>query len=167
MPTTTQPTTAITHPDPGERLSGHCRVTVTWQYRPDDVPMEPTEEEPFHLRYRSYCGGCGHTGPARSRENRAAEDGCDHAYPGWRDLPVMGKRPYQGKPLARWEEEARAVYPPGWFDRQGPVREYRPAGLTRHVPGYAPGGGYCMAVMLRQPHRPHNTPATVQTSLFG
>ncbi|MFI9591129.1 DUF6349 family protein [Nonomuraea sp. NPDC052265] len=165
--TLTQPSVAISHPDPGHP-GGHCRVTVRYWHVKDGEPSPPTVHDPtFHMRYRSHCGGCGDEGPVRSRENEAAEDGCDHAYPGWRDLPVMEHRPYEGKPLARWQEECRRVYPAGWFERQGPVREYRNPGGTRHVPGYAPGGGYCMAVLRQRPQPNHPTPAAVQGALFG
>ncbi|MFF3665421.1 DUF6349 family protein [Microtetraspora malaysiensis] len=166
------PPDVLPSPDTPPAPDGTCRAGVGWQYRPDDVPMEPTEDEPFHLRYRSRCSGCGHTGPARSRENRAAEDACDHAYPGWRDMPVMEYRPYEGKKArARWEAAARAVYPEGWFERGGPVREYRTGCGMRHVPKYAPGGGYCMAV-ARPKRMPAPDPAAapargVQESLFG
>ncbi|MFF3441865.1 DUF6349 family protein [Streptosporangium sp. NPDC002721] len=167
MPTP-KPTAPTTRPDPGPDSADTCRVHVRYWCKRDQEQDPPTVRDPgYHLRYRSHCAGCGHDGPIRSGENEAAEDGCDHAYPGWRLMPVLEHRPYEGAPLARWEEAARAAYPPGWFERQGPVREYRNPGLTRHVPGYAPGGGYCMAVMIRQPRRPRSTPATVQGTLFG
>jgi hypothetical protein len=148
-------------------MSGTCRVAVRYRHVEKDEPVEPTVANPdYHLRYRSQCAGCGHLGPQRSSENEAAEDGCDHAYPGWRDMPVLDHRPYEGKPLAQWEKAARAVYPAGWLERQGPVREYRTPGGTRHVPGYAPGGGYCMAV-LRAATSTTAKPVAVQESLFG
>lgn len=143
----------------------HCTAGVTWERRPDDVPMEPTESRPFHLRYRSRCRGCGHVGPARAVENEAAEDACDHAYPGWRTMPVLEHRPYDNrKKEARWEEAARAVYPSGWFEQQGPVRTYRHNGGMRHVPGRGPNHGYDMAVAAPAQTRPS---AAEQQSLFG
>ncbi|GAA3027520.1 DUF6349 family protein [Streptosporangium longisporum] len=158
--------TATPTPDPAPRPERYCRVTITsWRTAPDE-PSPPTVENPdYHLRYYAFCSGCGHNGPIRSSENTAVEDGCDHAHPDWREMPVMDHRPYEGKPLAAWEKQARAVYPAGWFDREGPVRAYRTPGGTRHVPGYAPGGGYSMAVL-----RPQPAAAPIrgeQASLFG
>ncbi|MFC7593569.1 DUF6349 family protein [Nonomuraea antimicrobica] len=111
--------------------------------------------------------GCGHAGPLQEDENRAVEDGCDHAFPGWRSMPVVVHRPHTDKPqpLARWKEGVRAVYPAEWLDRQGPVRELRHGLGSRHVPGLAPGGGYLMAVMRPAPGGPMRLPA-IQTSLF-
>ncbi|MFC4060201.1 DUF6349 family protein [Planomonospora corallina] len=167
MPATrTALSVSTTHPDPGPP-GGHCRVTVlSWHVQASEDAPETVADPGYHLRYRSHCGGRDSEGPIRSRENEAVEDGCDHAYPGWRELPVMEKRPYEGAPLRRWEAECRRVYPAGWFDRQGPVRDYRTAGGTRHVPGYAPGGGYCMAVVRREPTHPAPAPAAVQDALF-
>ncbi|MFI6290084.1 DUF6349 family protein [Nonomuraea sp. NPDC050790] len=158
------PGIAITHPLPGEP-GGHCRTTVcSWTAEPGD-PAPPTVKQPeYHLRYRSLCGGCGHTGPDRSEENAAVEDGCDHAFPGWRELPVMAERPYAGAALERWEAEARAVYPAGWFDRGGPVRATRRPMGGRHVPGYAPGGGYSMGVVRERPSK--ESARRIQGSLF-
>lgn len=155
---------AICHPDPDPSPRGHCQVSITrWDAQPDEQDPPTVDDPGYHLRYRSYCDGCGHHGPTRSEENQAVEDGCDHAYPGWRTMPVLEHRPYDPKRLARWKEAARSVYPPGWFERQGPVREYRSPIATRHVLGLAPGGGYCMAVVL--PHTTTPKPA-VQQSLF-
>ncbi|GAA3251418.1 DUF6349 family protein [Nonomuraea helvata] len=164
---------AITHPDPPE--GGDCRVTVrnitTRAQRGNAegrLPTTDTDDGPRHgPRYRSYCGGCGEEGPLREDESLAVEDGCDHAYPGWRSMPVVVHRPYTDKPqpLARWKEQVRAVYPAGWLDRQGPVRELRHGLGSRHVPGLAPGGGYLMAVMRPDPKKSRSLPA-IQTSLF-
>ncbi|GAA2657494.1 DUF6349 family protein [Nonomuraea recticatena] len=162
------PRTEVGYTDLPEQPQGHCRVHVGYWHKKADEVDPPTVDNPgYHLRYRSTCGGCGHAGPVRSSENRAAEDGCDHAYPGWRTMPVMAERPYGSQAaIARWEAAARAAYPAGWFDRQGPVRAYRTPGGTRHVPGYAPGGGLSMAVLRsRQPAAPKAKP--VQEGLFG
>jgi hypothetical protein len=124
-----------------------CRFTsVGYRLVDNDDPAAAFRRS---LRYWFRCD-CGERGPLRSHENEAAEDGCDHAYPGWRNMPVMGDRPsFEPKELKQWEAAARAAYPRGWFERGGPVREYRNGGLSRHVPGYAPGGGHSMAVMRK------------------
>ncbi|MEV0306483.1 DUF6349 family protein [Nonomuraea fuscirosea] len=153
---------------------GHCRVgvrNVTARARragEGDRPPTATDDEPVRgSRYRSYCKGCGHAGPLREDENLAVEDGCEHAFPGWRSMPLVVHRPHTDKPqpLARWKEGVRAVYPAEWLDRQGPVRELRHGLGGRHVPGLAPGGGYLMAVMRPAPGGPVRLPA-IQTSLF-
>lgn len=143
-----------------------CRAQVTQTRLGPREPREPTEEPNYHLRYRATCPTCGHTGPARSDENAAAEDACDHAYPGWRTLPVLEHRPldYQTAAVAHWEEAARRAYPPGWFDQQGPVRTERSPGGTRHVPGRAPGGGYDMTGRIRRPTP--TTPKVEAPALF-
>ncbi|MFI9591130.1 DUF6349 family protein [Nonomuraea sp. NPDC052265] len=156
----------------GQPATGHprppgddCRATIrSWRVE-DGEPAPPTGARRRVARYRASCRACGDEGPIRSSEGAAVEDACDHAYPGWRTMPVVEPRPYKLGDRPRWEADCRRAYPPGWFDRQGPVREYRPSGGTRHVPAFAPGGGYCMAVMCTMPK-----PApvrTVQTSLFG
>ncbi|MDP9843332.1 DUF6349 family protein [Streptosporangium lutulentum] len=152
--------------DPQTAPTGECRFSVHYRTVVRPEPFEPTVADPdYHLRYWYSCA-CGDVGPLRSRENDSAEDGCDHAYPGWRDMPVMESRPYEGKPLARWEAAARVAYPPGWFDRGGPVREYRTPGGNRHVPGYAPGGGHCMAVMRMAREKTAPVAKPLQSSLF-
>ncbi|MFB9476914.1 DUF6349 family protein [Nonomuraea salmonea] len=121
----------------------------------------------YHLRYWASCSGCGHETPLRSTENAAAEDGCDHAYPGWRNKPVMEYHPYDGKKLQKWQEAVRRVYGDAWLDRSGPVREARTGAASRHVPEFAPGGGYLMAVMCDRPAAPKPDPDPVQGALFG
>jgi hypothetical protein len=152
---------SFTPPDPGPE-GGHCRVTIR---RPRLGSCTPGDG-PVRWRYRSYCGGCGHEGPGRTSENDAVEDGHDHAFPGWREMPVVAHRPHTDRrePLDRWKAAVAAVYPAGWLERQGPVRELRHGG-SRHVPGLAPGGGYLMAVMRPGPKVAAGRPE-VQQSLF-
>ena len=106
------------------------------------------------------CTDCGFEGPARADENVAVEDGLDHAFPGWRELPVVEGPPDQGDPggdraRARWEKQIRDLYPDGWFTprvprvgepRGGPVLTFRVPIGTHHVNGRAPGGGYDVGV---------------------
>ncbi|MEZ0076337.1 DUF6349 family protein [Planotetraspora sp. GP83] len=167
---------AICQPAPGPRLEGACRTTVLSWSHDGQMPSPPTVAEPErHIRYRSFCGACGHAGPIRSDENTAVEDGQDHAFSGWRDMPVLLHRPYDidsssKKAITKWEADARKAYPQGWFERGGPVLEWRTPPGTRHVPGRAPGGGYAMAVVRAEPAtpEPRREPARVeQTSLFG
>jgi Family of unknown function (DUF6349) len=99
------------------------------------------------LLYRGACRGC--TWEAlqpREDENAAAEDALDHAWSGWRDLPVMPGMPGDPKKLARWTADVSAAYPAGWLEAAGPVRTWRQGLGTRHVPGRSPWGGYDVGV---------------------
>lgn len=113
------------------------------------------------LLYRGACFGCTWEGPASDRENTAAEDAHDHAWPGWRELPWVPRRPESGTSVkqkgttARWVEAVNDLYPHGWLESGGPIRTARTAGGTRHVPDHSGFGGYdlCGAV-LAQARRP-------------
>lgn len=83
----------------------------------------------------------------------------DHAWPGWRDLPIVpdNVRPFGGgmgtnNPDRKAAATARAWvaehYPPVWQVDGAPVRTERRAAGTRHVPGYSPWGGFdlCAAI---------------------
>ncbi|WP_435112741.1 DUF6349 family protein [Nocardiopsis synnemataformans] len=137
--------TRVTTPQTG------CRFDVTWRPRDLMEPLHATETDLYHLRYLAYCS-CGYAGPPRTVENTAAEDGADHAFPGWRTLPVMRPRPV-GEDVydawMRWADQAARVYPPGWFDAGGPVRTERDKYATRHAPTMGPGGGYDMCARTR------------------
>jgi Family of unknown function (DUF6349) len=106
------------------------------------------------LLYRAACRGrgCLWESPEHGRENPAAEDGMDHAWPGWRDLPVIAAPPHYLNGAARERQEAAwlarvsPAYPPGWIEAGGPIRTRRAKYATRHVPGWTPFGGYDMAV---------------------
>ncbi len=66
------------------------------------------------------------------RENDAVQAGMDHAWPGWRSLPVVTERPHHGKPeIQHWLDTVTAAYPPGWVRAGGPVRNARPPYATR------------------------------------
>lgn len=97
------------------------------------------------LMYRGACRGCDWEGEPRDRENAAAEDACDHAWLGWRDLPVLPRVPDERKKRARWVERVEALYPVGWLEDGGPIRTSRRGGGTRHVPSRPPFGGYDLA----------------------
>jgi hypothetical protein len=105
---------------------------------------------------RGVCFGCGWSGPIRADweggGHVAVEDAHDHAFPGWRELPVVPKRPQESetsqagrKAMQRWYETVSAAYPEGWLESGGPIRTDRgPIGSlgTRHVPGATGWGGY-------------------------
>lgn len=100
------------------------------------------------LYYRGACFGCSFEGPVRGRENPAVEDAHDHAWPGWRELPIVATRPEPG-PRARqktatgwWVAAVNAAYPEGWLEADGPIRTIRGRCGTRHVPARTGFGGY-------------------------
>lgn len=152
-------TLRLTYPRLTE-VSGHelpggpqCEVGVLILER---KPVELWRREPSAavrggIQYRAQCPSCPRfQGPLREREDEAIEDAHDHAYPGWRELPALDPSVVLAGARAAtrwmtWVAEATRAYPPGWFQRRGPVITYRSAGSTRHLPGQAPGGGYDMA----------------------
>jgi hypothetical protein len=118
----------------------------------DDIATWPRcgcSENYDELMYRGVCRGCDWEGRPRRGENPAVEDACDHAWPGWRDVPIVAKWPGSSSPKAgRWLERALASYPAGWLEAGGPIRTLRPSGGTRHNGQHAtPYGGYDMAVL--------------------
>lgn len=118
---------------------------------------------------RGWCMACGWTGPERGEgtrdgENAAVEDAHDHAWPGWRKLPIMPRASNEArngnkKALQRWSNEVASIagnhYPEGWLQRGGaPICTEREEYATRHVPGYSPFGGYDLAVKPRRQRVP-------------
>lgn len=103
------------------------------------------------LVYRGACLRCGWEGPARDDHNAAAEDAHDHAWPGWRELPCVPRRPEYGASakhttaMARWVAAVNALYPDGWLEAGGPIRTVRGCHGTRHVPGHTGFGGYALS----------------------
>jgi hypothetical protein len=107
--------------------------------------------------FRGACRGCDWEGPVQGGENPAAEDACDHAWPGWRDLPPVSRPPSAGpgtsaaerEGVARWAEIAGLACSPGWLEAGGPIRTLRGPHETRHVPCRTPFGGYDLAAAER------------------
>jgi hypothetical protein len=127
------------HVDPSPVCPGH-HATVSW-YAPG-----------HHLIYRGCCTGCDwEAGQTADCENGAAEDALDHAWPGWRDLPVvkqLGYEPTKAQ-LARWVEQVSKACPPGWLQAGGPIRTMRDGVGYRSVPKATPFGGYDAAANWR------------------
>ena len=79
-------------------------------------------------------------------ESAATEAWHDHAFPGWRDLPIlpdklrgqMGTR----KMTPKLEEWFEAHYPTEFRVPGAPILTTRGKYGTRHVPNYSPFGGY-------------------------
>ncbi len=74
----------------------------------------------------------------------------DHAFPGWRQLPIlpaklrgqMGTR----KMTPKLEEWLEANYPPEFRVAGAPILTDRGGSGTRHVPSYSPYGGFDLSV---------------------
>ena len=130
----------LTHEDTGQVVrtpaSPH-EVHVGWRKNPDPRAWERdpatlraypvSEDHPFHLIYTGACRDCDWTTDGHDRENGATEAAMDHAWPGWRTLPLTAK-PLTQVPDAqvrRWYESAVAAYPDGWVKAGGPVRTQR------------------------------------------
>lgn len=94
------------------------------------------------LVYRGACLHCDWEGDVQAEENTAAEDAHDHAWPGWRDLPIVPRRPENQKAQPRWIETVTNAYPTGWLESGGPIRTKRGQHGTRHVPNHTGFGGY-------------------------
>jgi hypothetical protein len=104
--------------------------------------------------YRGACLHCAWEGPLRdgentAAENTAAEDAHDHAWPGWRELPHVPRRPDTASnsqktsaALRNWIADVDAIYPAGWLDSGGPIRTRRSTHGSRHVPNRTGFGGY-------------------------
>ena len=104
--------------------------------------------------YRGVCTWCDwESSHFWSDENTAVEDALDHAWPGWRDVPVLEKSPEGGssaaakKKLHKWRDQMDALYPPGWVAQGGPIKTWREYGATRHVPNRSGFGGYDLGVL--------------------
>lgn len=93
--------------------------------------------------YQAVCSVCEwhHIGHA---EGEAVEAWHDHAFPGWRDLPIA-PRGTDDKKKAVW---AKSVYPPEWQVPAAPILTVRSAHGTRHVPRRSPWGGFDMCAQV-------------------
>lgn len=137
--------------DPTDR----CQATVMWAdlshytSNADLLDCDCTTAVDDML-YRGACRGCDWEAPGyHDSENAAAEDAVDHAWPGWRDLPVVKGQPYDHKAEQRWLARVIAQYPAGWLEAGGPIRTARASSLgCRHVPNRLCTGGYDMAVLV-------------------
>ena len=89
-------------------------------------------------------------------ENTAVEGWHDHAFPGWRELPIVPARlrsvdqPGLSKAAKKWIAEH---YPPSMQVVGAPVITERSNGGTRHVPGRSPWAGYDISHTAVEPDR--------------
>jgi len=87
-------------------------------------------------------------------EGAAVEAWHDHAWPGWRELPIVpvdvvgriggmnAKSAVDKKKAAKACQWVEAHYPTDWQVEGAPVLTERAPMGTRHVPGYSPWGGF-------------------------
>lgn len=113
----------------------HCDLRESHASQTGEVSGCDCAETVDAMLYRGACTGCDWEGPERPGENAAAEDAVDHAWPGWRDLPVVPRCPQERNARARWVERVTGLYPAGWLQARGPIRTSRERYGTRHVPG--------------------------------
>ena len=99
--------------------------------------------------HRGACSWCDWEGPTRTNETQAIEDAHDHAWPGWRDLPVLPRWPDEGTgkkkgvDRAHWWATARELYPEGWIEQGGPILTRRGVMGTHPIRGhFHPAGGW-------------------------
>ncbi|MFE3196883.1 DUF6349 family protein [Embleya sp. NPDC059237] len=146
-----------------------ARETPPPGHRPAVLEMPWDEHTPgypspgpgkWRMLRRGACTGCAFEGPDRTSYNDAVEDALDHTHAGWRDLPIV-EWPRSSSAARAWRSHLDATHPPGWFDRQGPVRTWCDPIESRHRFGRAPGGGYMVAV--RREEEP--APQALQLSL--
>lgn len=133
--------------DPFATANGHSHYQLIADLRSDDRPDVQHVEgiERFdRLLYQSICRECRwHT--IHDGENKAVEAWHDHAFPGWRTLPVvplsaLGSNPANHQTRAgKWALEH---YPKAWRIGGAPIRTERERGATRHVAGRSPFGGF-------------------------
>jgi hypothetical protein len=131
-----------------------CRPGVQWRPGYSEDPPRPG------MIYSGACG-CGWEGPDHLGENAAVEDAHDHAWPGWRDQPLMPPVPHDDAEATAWLARARRVYPRGWLDSGGPVRTARvsPIGCRHHRSHL--WNGFDMGVLSGTAARPEGSPPTL------
>ncbi len=139
----------------GDQPTEVCRpITLTADLRCDHYRAECSCVG--ELVYRGACLHCAWEGEIRDGHNRAVEDAHDHAWPGWRDLPCVPRRPEPGTSAkqktgtTRWAETINNVYPDGWLESGGPIRTVRGRYGTRHVPDHTGFGGYDLCGEIRE-----------------
>ncbi len=92
------------------------------------------------------CDRC--TWHAIGDENTVVEGWHDHAFPGWRTLPVVPETKTD-RARAAWIE---ANYPEHARTPGAPIRTLRQRIGGRHIPGRSPWGGYDLAVVAEDAH---------------
>ena len=124
----------------------HASYTSSSDGTPGHFMKVLTAELGWHTVNRAVCQ-CEWASAISLHDAESVAEWHDHAWPGWRALPVVPKevRPRGGginkttKPALSWVE---ARYPVEWQKPGAPVITERDGIGNRHVPGYSPWGGY-------------------------
>jgi hypothetical protein len=150
---------------PGARLGGefdfdavdHCLPTLMhaslacphnwWEVRDEGAVQCQCVAGSVH---RGACLFCDWEGEIVTAEYQAIEDAHDHAWPGWRELPLVrscpadlgGKKSIEAR--HRWAVEINSLYPTGWLEQGGPIRTKRLSEHRLHMPNATGFGGYDM-----------------------
>lgn len=133
---------ATEHPAP----AGHTFTTMTADLRCSVAYDHPRGCSCVGaLLHRAQCDVCEWV--AVGNENHVIEAWHDHAWPGWRDLPVMPLKDRESpaarsKRTTRWAQEHQ---PLGWQVEGAPIRTARDGLGTRHVESRSPWKGYDLA----------------------
>lgn len=105
------------------------------------------------LKHRAICDACGWGTPVGTERETVAL-WHDHAWPGWRDLPVVPldiaprgggmdlKRAYDKVAARRGCDWVQANYLTDWHVDRAPILSERSGYGTRDVPGYSPWAGF-------------------------
>lgn len=135
---------AITHPGPGgfgvmggvDLPTPRCCPTV--------FSRSPSRQngDSGRMQYAGACLGCGWGQGPFDTENEATEAAHDHAFPGWRELPIVDEPRFTSSPAQlakrrrRLADELTPAYPQDWLDSGfAPMRTRRTTHATRHAPG--------------------------------
>lgn len=123
-------------PRAGRRVRHTARCTGTIM----DVDVGPADWEahgPSPTLYRPACLSCVWEGDPSTDENEALAEACDHAWPGWRDLPpYTGPRFHAMRPdmvrkhLAGYAATVAGLMP-RWLEDRAPLPTIRQAIGTR------------------------------------
>lgn len=137
---------------PGHAVRMFSASLGCWHYRPVGWDgLTPFHHCPTSYLHRMVCE-CEWVSGISESESAVIWEWHDHAWPGWRDLPVVPKdvRPMGGGITAKTKAPYAWVLEryPADFRRPGaPIITERASGGTRHVPGYSPWGGYDLAAV--------------------
>ncbi|MEQ1698954.1 MAG: DUF6349 family protein [Ilumatobacteraceae bacterium] len=143
---------------------GVCRPTVEQNYLWDHTRRDARfggESKRVAIMYRGACLGCGWAGTAHADdENAAVEDAHDHSWPGWRELPIVPRRPDDTKAQDKWRTQLTTIYRAcgldvdHWLAPDAPFRTARVRCGTRSHSTHRGGYDICGSVTDRDDNRP-------------
>lgn len=136
----------ITPFHPGGAYSGDD--LHTWPPEHCTPTLLQREDERGRTHYRGACLACRwegdeHTGTRRTVINVPIEEGHDHAWPGWRDLPYAPAAAVDEPHGPAWQHLDR-LYPPGWLTAGAPLLRPRSSPHAQHQPPRHKRPGYLL-----------------------